>query len=253
MLLANKNIIVIGAAGGIGQAIVSKLLSEGANVLASAISDEALAIFGHYHSSRLITLATDIGSYTEVEAIISRLVDHFGHLDVLINNAGIGSAKPRLKYAPVADFAPITRVNQQGVYYGILAAGKQFSAQGTGGVIVNTSSIYAKMASELTFTYNVSKADVDMMTKCAALKLAPLGVRVCAVAPGRANTPMLHQYKELGLWDHIRKEHMNENFTHPKEIANVVAFLASEQANCINGVTVSAADEFDSFKYPLLC
>ncbi|GGO70616.1 SDR family NAD(P)-dependent oxidoreductase [Bowmanella pacifica] len=252
MRLANKNIIVTGAAGGIGQAMVNKLLTEGANVLASDISDEALAVFGHYNSPRLVTLATDITHYAQVEAMISHLVSHFGHLDVLINNAGIATAKPLLEHDPAADFDPITRVNQQGVYYGILAAGRQFSAQGTGGVIVNTSSVYAKMASELTFSYNVSKAAVDMMTKCAALELAPLGVRVCAVAPGRVNTPMLHQYKEVGLWDHIRKEHMRETFTQPKEIANVVAFLASEEANSINGVTISAADGFENFKYPLL-
>ncbi|MCV5919431.1 SDR family oxidoreductase, partial [Escherichia coli] len=82
-------------------------------------------------------------------------------------------------------------------------AGRQFQAQGTPGVILNTSSVYAQMASEMTFTYNVSKAAVDMMTKCAALELAPLGIRVCAIAPGRVDTAMLRQYDEIGLWNHI--------------------------------------------------
>ncbi|MDF4310720.1 SDR family NAD(P)-dependent oxidoreductase, partial [Vibrio parahaemolyticus] len=111
---------------------------------------------------------------------------------------------------------------------------------------------YAQMASEMTFTYNVSKAAVDMMTKCAALELAPLGIRVCAVAPGRVDTPMLRQYDEIGLWNHIRKEQMRQTFTQPEEIADVVAFLVSEKANCINGCTISASDGFENFKYPLM-
>jgi NAD(P)-dependent dehydrogenase (short-subunit alcohol dehydrogenase family) len=108
------------------------------------------------------------------------------------------------------------------------------------------------MASEMTFTYNDSKAAVDMMTKCAALELGPHKIRVCAIAPGRVDTPLLRQYEALGLWDHIRKEQMRDEFTQPSEIANVVAFLASDEANCINGCTVSASDGFENFKYPLL-
>ena len=108
------------------------------------------------------------------------------------------------------------------------------------------------MASELSFTYNVSKAAVDMMTRCAALELAPLGIRVVAVAPGRVDTPMLRQYEALGLWDHIRREQMRDEFTRPREIAEVFAFLASAEANCINGSTVYADDGFVNFKYPLM-
>jgi len=107
------------------------------------------------------------------------------------------------------------------------------------------------MAAELTFTYNVSKAAVDMMTRCAALELAPLGIRVAAVAPGRVDTPMLRQYEALGLWEHIRREQMRNEFTRPAEIADVFAFLASDEASCINGSTVNAEDGFLHFKYPL--
>jgi NAD(P)-dependent dehydrogenase (short-subunit alcohol dehydrogenase family) len=170
----------------------------------------------------------------------------------MINNAGIGMAKPLLEHDPIHDFDPVTKVNQNGVYYGILAAAHQFKSQGTRGVILNTSSVYAQMASEMTFTYNVSKAAVDMMTKCAALELAPLGIRVVAIAPGRVDTPMLRQYEAFGLWEHISKEQMRQTFTQPEEIANVVSFLVSDQANCINGCTVSASDGFENFKYPLL-
>jgi NAD(P)-dependent dehydrogenase (short-subunit alcohol dehydrogenase family) len=191
---------------------------------------------------------TDFG---QVEAMVDAAVEHFGTLDVVVNNAGIGNPKPLLDHDPVADFDLITRVNQKGVYHGILAGGRRLRALGKAGAILNTSSVYGQMAAEMTFSYNASKAAVDMMTKCAALELAPLNIRVCAVAPGRVDTPLLRQYEALGLWEHIRKEQMRGEFTQPGEIADVFAFLASEEANCINGSTVCAEDGFINFKYPL--
>ncbi|MGP8305761.1 SDR family NAD(P)-dependent oxidoreductase [Vibrio sp. YIC-376] len=252
MELINKTAIVTGAAGGIGQAIVGKLRAQGANVLAVDISKQSLEVYQGADVNTLKTFVADVTDYQQVEAMVNYAVAQFGKLDIMINNAGIGLAKPLLGHDPVADFEPVSKVNQNGVYYGILAAGRQFQAQGTPGVILNTSSVYAKMAAEMTFTYNVSKAAVDMMTKCAALEFAPLGVRVCAIAPGRVDTPMLRQYEAIGLWEHIRKEQMRDTFTQTEEIANVVAFLVSEKANCINGCTVSASDGFENFKYPLL-
>ena len=215
MRLTNKTAVVTGAAGGIGQAIVKKLLAEGAQVLAADLSASALTVFNDYPKDKLITFSVDVTDYQQVEAMVQHGVTHFGQLDIMINNAGIGAPKPLLDHDPIADFEPVTRVNQQGVYYGILAAGRQFRRQESKGVILNTSSVYAQLASEMTFTYNVSKAAVDMMTKCAALELAPLGIRVCAVAPGRVDTPMLRQYEALGLSDHIRKEQLRQTFTQP--------------------------------------
>ncbi|HHX8652433.1 TPA: SDR family NAD(P)-dependent oxidoreductase [Vibrio diabolicus] len=252
MELINKTAIVTGAAGGIGQAIIAKLREQGAKVLAVDISEQSLQMYASFGSKQLETFVADVTDYQQVEAMVRYAVEQFGSLDIMVNNAGIGAPKPLLEHDPIADFEPISKVNQNGVYYRILAAGRQFQAQGTPGVILNTSSVYAQMASEMTFTYNVSKAAVDMMTKCAALELAPLDIRVCAVAPGRVDTPMLRQYEEIGLWNHIRKEQMRQNFTQPEEIANVVAFLVSEKANCINGCTISASDGFENFKYPLM-
>ncbi|MDW1738591.1 SDR family oxidoreductase [Vibrio sp. Vb2354] len=252
MELINKTAIVTGAAGGIGQAIIAKLREQGAKVLAVDISEQSLQMYASFAPKQLETFVADVTDYQQVEAMVKYAVELFGSLDIMVNNAGIGAPKPLLDHDPVADFEPISKVNQNGVYYGILASGRQFQAQGTPGVILNTSSIYAQMASEMTFTYNVSKAAVDMMTKYAALELAPLDIRVCAVAPGRVDTPMLRQYEEIGLWNHIRKEQMRQNFTQPEEIANVVAFLVSEKANCINGCTISASDGFENFKYPLM-
>lgn len=251
MRLIDKVAALTGAGGGIGQAIARKLVAEGARVLATDLSSDALSPLEAELGERVASLAVDVSDYTAVEAMMEAAVSRFGTLDIVLNNAGIGFPRSLLEHDPVKDFDRVTAVNQKGVYHGILAGGRRLVALGRRGVIINTSSVYGTMASEMSFTYNTSKAAVDMMTRCAALELAPHNIRVCAVAPGRVHTPLLEQYKELGLWEHIRRESMRQTFTRPEEIADVVAFLASDEANCINGTTVDASDGFTQFKYPL--
>ncbi len=251
MRLEGKVAVVTGACGGIGREIVNRFVEGGASVVAADLNQAQVEELATGFDDRVRGFAVDVTDYAQVEAMVDAAVEWFGTFDVMINNAGIGVPKPLLDHEPVADFDPVTTVNQKGVYHGILAAGRKLRALGKPGVILNTSSVYGQMAAEMTFTYNVSKAAVDMMTKCAALELAPLGIRVVAVAPGRVDTPMLRQYEALGLWEHIRREQMRDEFTGPREIADVFAFLASDQANCINGSTVYAEDGFVNFKYPL--
>lgn len=251
MRLLGKVAIVTGACGGIGLEIVRKFVREGARVVAADLDRQQVEEFADQFSGEVKGFAVDVTDYSQVEALMAAAVEWFGTLDVVINNAGIGTPKALLEHDPAVDFDLVTDVNQRGVYHGILAGAKKLQELGKPGVILNTSSIYGQMAAELSFTYNVSKAAVDMMTKCAALELAPLGIRVAAVAPGRVDTPMLRQYEALGLWEHIRREQMRNEFTQPAEIADVFAFLACDEANCINGSTVYAEDGFLNFKYPL--
>jgi NAD(P)-dependent dehydrogenase (short-subunit alcohol dehydrogenase family) len=221
-------------------------------VLAVDLDQEQAEQLAADYNGKVAGSGVNVTDYAQVEQMLETAIEHFGTLDVVINNAGIGSAKMLLEHDPKQDFDIVTVVNQKGVYHGILAAGRKFKALGKPGVILNTSSICGQMAAEMRFSYNVSKAAVDMMTKCAALELAPDNIRVAAVAPGRVDTPMLRQYEALGLWEHIRKEQMRAEFTQPGEIADVCAFLASAESNCINGSTVCAEDSFLNFKYPLL-
>ena len=251
MRLQDKVVVVTGAAGGIGLAIVRVFVAEGARVLAVDLDQDKVDQVAATYGGEVKGRAVDITDYAQVEDMMDAAVEEFGTLDVVINNAGIGIPKMLLEHDPQTDWEPTAAVNQRGVYHGILAGAKKLVALKKTGVILNTSSIYGQMAAELSFAYNASKAAVDMMTKCAALELAPHGIRVAAVAPGRVDTPMLRQYQALGLWEHIRKEQMRDEFTQPEEIAQVFAFLASDDSNCINGSTVASEDGFLNFKYPL--
>ena len=252
MRLKDKVAIVTGAAGGIGSEIVRIFVEEGARVMAVDLDKAAVDAVANDYGDAVAAWACNVTDYGQVTALMDAAVAAFGTLDIVVNNAGVGLPKPLLEHDPEQDWELTTAVNQQGVYHGLVAAGRKFVELGRPGVILNTSSVYGQMAAEMSFVYNVSKAAVDMMTKCAALEFAPHNVRVVAVAPGRVDTPMLRQYEALGLWEHIRREHMRDTFTQPEEIARVFAFLASSDANCINGTTVNGDDGFVNFKYPLL-
>jgi len=104
MRLTGKTAVVTGAAGGIGQAIVSKLLEEGARVLAVDLSAEALGVFKNLNTDRVRTLAVDVTDYAQVEKMVRHAAEQFGRLHIVINNAGIGLAKPLLQHDPKTRF-----------------------------------------------------------------------------------------------------------------------------------------------------
>jgi len=250
MRLNGKVALITGGASGIGHATVTKFIAEGAKVAIADIAleraQEAAARFG----DAAIAVGVDVSKFEEIEAAVATTAEHFGQLDVIFNNAGIAGGKPLIQHDPKVDYEPMIRVDQDGVYYGILAAARQFVRQGTPGVIINTSSIYGQQAAELSFTYSAAKAAVISFTRSAAYELAEYGVRVVAITPGRVGTPIINQFSEE-LRAIFASEQLRNKMTEPEEIANVVAFLASDEANVINGTVVSVDDGYSVFKQRL--
>ncbi|WP_281486800.1 SDR family NAD(P)-dependent oxidoreductase [Lysinibacillus sphaericus] len=255
MNLKDKVVVVTGGTGGIGLATVKKFIAEGSKVVIADINEEV--------GQKVITelketgadvkfVQTNVTKYEEVVALVEKTVEVYGRIDVMFNNAGIVKASPLLTHNPSSDYDPIIAVNQNGVYYGILAAAKKMVELGIKGTIINTASVFGYLPGEFTFSYNATKAAVKLMTSSAAMELGSHGIRVVAIAPGRVNTPILNEYKEMGVWDQVKSEQMRREFTEPEEIANAVAFLASEEANCINGTCVKLDDGYSEFKMPLL-
>lgn len=255
MRLTGKVAIITGGASGIGRATVHKFVSKGAKVVIADINIEAAEGVANEVTEAGFPGATspyriDVSQYADLVGVVDHAVATFGKLDVIFNNAGIAGGRRLLDHDPDADYHPMMRVDMDGVYYGILAAGRQFRKQGTGGVIISTSSIYGEQAAELSFTYSAAKAAVISFTRSAAYELAEYGVRAVAITPGRVGTPIINQFS-AELRATFAAEQLRNKLTEPEEIANAVAFLASDEANAINGTVVSVDDGYSVFKQRL--
>jgi NAD(P)-dependent dehydrogenase (short-subunit alcohol dehydrogenase family) len=255
MRLTGKVAIITGGASGIGRATVQKFAREGASVLVADINLDAATAFvaelqaGGFEG-RFAATRVDVSDYAQTAAMVQTAVDELGPLDMIFNNAGIAGGKPLLEHDPAVDYDPMIRVDQDGVYFGILAAARQFVKQGTRGVIVNTSSIYGEQAAELSFTYSAAKAAVISFTRSAAYELAEHGIRVVAITPGRVGTAIINQFS-AELKATFASEQLRNTMTQPEEIADVVAFLASDESNAINGTVVHVDDGYSVFKQRL--
>ncbi len=254
MRLEGKVALITGGASGIGRATVEKFVREGAKVMIADIdlasAEAAVSEINAGTPGATAAVQVDVSDYARVEAAVQRAAEVFGKLDVIFNNAGIAGGKPLLEHDPERDYRPIISIDQDGVYYGILAAGRQFVKQGTPGVIISTSSIYGEQAAELSFTYSAAKAAVISFTRSAAYELAEHGIRAVAITPGRVGTPIINQFSEE-LKATFASEQMRNRLTAPSEIADVVAFLASDESNVINGTVVHVDDGYSSFKQRL--
>ena len=240
MRLKDKVAIVTGAAPGIGRATAERLIEEGAKILICDIDEVQLtrtaAELGG--EERVLAQLVDVVNKGHVEQLVEKAVQHFGRLDIMVNNAGI---------APVVDFLDVTEemlsrvldVNLKGAFYGTQAAGRQMIKQGDGGVIINMSSINSGLANPNVAPYAISKGGMNQVTSTAAVAFAPHGIRVVGVGPGTIMTDMVAGAFMNSAGNHaILSRTPLGRYGQASEIAAVVAFLASDDASYITGETV---------------
>ncbi|WP_409343569.1 SDR family NAD(P)-dependent oxidoreductase [Paenibacillus sp. MBLB4367] len=189
----------------------------------------------------------DVSKQESVEALVEQAAAAYGRIDVMFNNAGIGGAGPVLDQNMDLYHRTIN-VNQHGVAYGIIAAGRKMKELGINGVIINTTSVFGFLASPGTFAYHATKGAVIMMSKSAALELAPYGIRVVAIAPGAVDTPIIQGYKDAGMLDSMRAKVMGGELTKPEAVAKTVYLVSLEEAEAITGSVVMADQGYASFK-----
>jgi len=231
MKLENKVAIVTGASSGIGKAIAEKFLSEGASVVFSDINDSDVSRFGN----KAIFVKCDVSKSEEVENLIKACLEKFGKVDIMVNNAGIGSMGDSLTMEDDVWHKTI-EINLSGVFYGIRSAGKAMKEKGTKGSIINTTSILGSVGFGGALAYCASKGGVNQLTRTSALDLASLGIRVNAIAPGFIKTNMTKGVQEdenlLKMVNGLTPlGYMGE----PEDIANAAAFLASEDSKYVTG------------------
>lgn len=248
MKLENQSIIITGGASGIGHHAGRALAAEGANIIVADFNvDGATKVAAELTSKgvKAFPFKVDVSKAADVEAMVNFAVEKLGTLNGIFNNAGIGLVKPFLEMDP-GTYHKVIDVDQHSVYYGMYYAAKKMVSLGAKGTFVNTASIYGTTAAVGSFNYNAAKAAVIMMTRSAALELAPHGIRVVAVAPGFINTPILG--KDPVMKESLAKQHLHGKLIEPEHVASVVAFLFTEGASAINGSTIPVEDGFQIFK-----
>lgn len=235
---AGKTVIVTGAGSGIGQATARRFASEGANVLAADRDEDGLAeTVEGLDTSRVITRVVDVSKLEEVEAMVAAAVEHFGQLDVIHNNAGVG-CDGKVEDMKLEDYRKVMAVNVDGVLFGCRAAMPELKK--TKGCIINTASISGIGGDGGMLGYNISKGAVANLTRALARDSGRDGVRVNAVAPTLVHTGMTVEMEDnKPLMDAFAKAIPLGRGAQPEEIAAVVAFLASDDASFVHGHVLS--------------
>jgi len=235
-----KVAIVTGAASGLGAASARRLAEEGASVMLtdrSVAAGEAVAEAIVTIGGKAAFMAHDVTSEEDWAAVVAGTLKGFGRIDVLVNNAGVGGGAPLMEMA-LADWRALLAINLDGVFLGMRAAGAAMAQ--AGGSIINLSSILGKVGQAGAGAYCASKGGVLMLTKAAALEWAPLKIRVNSIHPGYIDTPMVSQAlhnAENGneMRDLIISRHAMGRLGLPREIADGVVFLASDESSFMTG------------------
>lgn len=245
MRFNNKIVVITGGAGGVGQSLVRLFAREGARLMIADMNEpgcQAMVEEARRLGAEADCLAGNLRDREYCDAVIARCVERFGGIDILLNNAGI---IPRGTAEETTDDMWFTAmdVNLNAVFFLCRAAIPHMKQRG-GGAIVNTSSVWGTYPGPAHVAYCTSKGAVAALTKNLGRDCAPLGIRVNAVCPHEINTPMIRSgFERRGLDPDKAIEELNKTvplgrIAEPEDIADVIAFLASDQARYIAGECV---------------
>lgn len=248
--LTGKNALITGATSGIGQAIAIRLAQEGCNIAINyrkspegAEDTEEMALKKACTDVdncgvRSLLVQGDVSQESDILEMIDEVVDKFGSLDILINNAGIQTESSSHE-VPTADFDQVIAVNLRGAFLCARETIKRWLSQNKSGVIINISSVHEIIPRPKYISYSISKGGMENLTKTLALEYAQQGIRVNAVAPGATITPINEDWinnpeKKAIVESHIPIGRAGTS----DEMAAAVAFLASDEAAYITGQTL---------------
>lgn len=230
-------IVVTGAAGGIGRALVDIFAANGDVVVAVDLPDSGVIELGQNLGEPHLGLEVDVSREDDVVALRALLEKRFSRIEVLVNNAGIGPTMAATADTALEDFQRALAINLVGAYSVACETAKLMKP---GAAIVNVASLAGLLGNPKRSAYAASKAGLISITKSLACRWASRGIRVTAVAPGHVRTPMVAELERAGKLDvsAIRRRVPLGRIARPDEIARAVRFLASAQASYITGSTL---------------
>lgn len=240
MRFADKITIVTGAGSGIGQATARKFAAEGAAVTCADIKGDtaqATAAEIEENGGRALAITANIGKREDCQRLVQETIDHFGRVDILVNNAGIGSIHTFLETTP-EDWERVMAVNVSGAFYCGQAAARDMAKRGWGR-IVSVASISGQRAGWARVAYGTSKAAVIHLTRQMAMELGPLGITANAIGPGPTETPIIKDHHTPGTIESYLQMIPSGRYGTPKDQADAILFLASDEAEYINGHTLN--------------
>ena len=236
-LLAGRIAAVTGGAQGLGLAIAQQFVDEGARVVLGDLDLErtrdAAEQLGGPKLARAVRC--DVTSSADVDGLVAAALEHFGALDIMVNNAGI-TRDATLRKMTEDQFDQVIAVHLKGTWNGTRAAAAVMREQGRG-AIINMSSISGKVGLVGQTNYSAAKAGIVGLTKAAAKELAHLGVRVNAIQPGLIRSAMTEAMPQR-IWDAKLAEVPTGRAGEPSEVASVALFLASDLSSYMTGTVL---------------
>jgi NAD(P)-dependent dehydrogenase (short-subunit alcohol dehydrogenase family) len=235
--LKGKVAAVTGGAGGMGYAIAAKFLEEGCRVAVCDINEESLnntVALTKETGKELYAEKVDVTKKADICRFIDNIVRHYGKLDIWCNNAGIVVKKAIIDMEE-EEWVRVINVNLNAFFLGTQAAARAMVKADTKGVIINTASVNALMPTCYKSSYAASKAAVVSLTMSTAAELAPNGIRCNAIMPSFTETPMMAQRLKEDKDGQLLENFPLKRIAKPEEVADMVAFLASERAGFLTG------------------
>jgi 3-oxoacyl-[acyl-carrier protein] reductase len=236
MRFANKVAVVTGSARGIGREVALGLSREGASVVVADVAlpaAEACAAAILLAGGRAFAYQVDISDAAQVNGMVAAALGRFDRIDILVNNAGIGHAKPVLE-TTLEEWNRVLAVNLTGQFLCAQAVARVMLRQG-GGRIVNVASISGERGGTGRAAYGAAKAGVILLTKVMAAELAAKGIAVNAISPGPTETEQVRQVHDAATRAAYYRLLPMKRYAEPREIAEAVLFLASEEASFVCG------------------
>jgi 2-hydroxycyclohexanecarboxyl-CoA dehydrogenase len=239
--LDDKAVIVTGAGRGIGCGIVEKLAAEGARVVVSDVDEESARETAESVGGGAVGLWADVTSKEAVEAMVREVVDRFGRIDALVNNAGWDKVGPFLE-SEESDWERVIAINLYGTLHCCKAVLPVMVEQEYGKV-VNIGSDAGRVGSSGEAVYSAAKGGIIAFTKTLAREMARYKINVNCICPGPADTPLFAAIGEDNpkLKEALQKAIPFRRLAQPQDLANAVAFLASDEAEYITGQTLSVS------------